>query len=124
MRRSWTSLGACLVTAAAIGFAAPAPASAQVVMKLASATINDVQHEWQKVFAVELAKRVGDQVKVEIYPASQLGAIPRMAEGVQLGTIESGEALRRQPRGIDEDRPGIGIADAAHHRRGIIVPEQ
>jgi len=89
MRRSWTSVGACLVTAAAIGFAAPAPASAEVVMKLASATINDVQHEWQKVFAAELAKRVGDEVKVEIYPASQLGAIPRMAEGVQLGTIES-----------------------------------
>ncbi len=88
MRCSWKSLGACLATVAALGLPA-APASAEVVMKLASATINDVQHEWQKVFASELAKRVGDEVKVEIYPASQLGAIPRMAEGVQLGTIES-----------------------------------
>ncbi len=87
MRFSWKSLGACLATVAA--FLPAAPASAEVVMKLASATINDVQHEWQKVFATELAKRVGDEVKVEIYPASQLGAIPRMAEGVQLGTIES-----------------------------------
>jgi TRAP-type C4-dicarboxylate transport system substrate-binding protein len=33
--------------------------------------------------------RVGDAVKTEIYPASQLGAIPRMAEGVLLGTIEA-----------------------------------
>ena len=65
------------------------PAQAQTVMKLASATINDVQHEWQKVFAAELQKRVGDKVKTEIYPASQLGAIPRMVEGVLLGTIES-----------------------------------
>lgn len=65
------------------------PAAAETVMKLASATINDVQHEWQKVFARELAARVGDEVKVEIYPASQLGAIPRMVEGVLLGTIES-----------------------------------
>jgi len=88
MRSSWKSLGVCLATVAALGLPA-APASAEVVMKLASATINDVQHEWQKVFAAELAKRVGDEVKVEIYPASQLGAIPRMAEGVQLGTIES-----------------------------------
>ena len=88
MRSRWKSLGACLVAAAALGLQA-VPASAEVVMKLASATINDVQHEWQKVFAAELAKRVGDAVKVEIYPASQLGAIPRMAEGVQLGTIES-----------------------------------
>lgn len=63
--------------------------SAQTVMKLASATINDVQHEWQKRFSEEMQNRVGDKVKVEIYPASQLGAIPRMAEGVLLGTIES-----------------------------------
>jgi len=67
----------------------PVAAEAQSVMKMASATINDVQHEWQKVFAEELAARVGDQVTVEIYPASQLGTIPRMAEGVLLGTIES-----------------------------------
>ena len=58
-------------------------------MKLANATINDVQHEWQKLFAADMQKRVGDKVKVEIYPASQLGAIPRMVEGVLLGTIES-----------------------------------
>ncbi|MBX3581089.1 MAG: TRAP transporter substrate-binding protein [Rhizobiaceae bacterium] len=64
-------------------------AQAQSTMKLASATINDVQHEWQKVFAKELQARVGDAVKTEIYPASQLGAIPRMAEGVLLGTIEA-----------------------------------
>ena len=64
-------------------------AQAQTVMKLASATVNDVQHEWQKVFVIELQKRVGDKVKTEIYPASQLGAIPRMVEGVLLGTIES-----------------------------------
>lgn len=65
------------------------PAQAASVMKMASATINDVQHEWQKVFAEELEKRVGDKVTVEIYPASQLGTIPRMVEGVLLGTIES-----------------------------------
>lgn len=67
---------------------ATAPATA-ATMKLASATINDVQHEWQKVFAAELADRVGDAVTTEIYPASQLGPIPRMAEGVLLGTIEA-----------------------------------
>lgn len=67
---------------------ATAPATA-ATMKLASATINDVQHEWQKVFAAELANRVGDTVTTEIYPASQLGPIPRMAEGVLLGTIEA-----------------------------------
>lgn len=66
-----------------------APVQAQTTMKLASATINDVQHEWQKVFAEEMASRVGDAVSVEIFPASQLGTIPRMAEGVVFGTIEA-----------------------------------
>jgi TRAP-type C4-dicarboxylate transport system substrate-binding protein len=78
-----------LLAALALGASLAAPAAAQSVMKLASATINDVQHEWQKVFAAELAARAGDAVKTEIYPASQLGAIPRMAEGVLLGTIEA-----------------------------------
>ncbi len=64
-------------------------AHAQSTMKLASATINDVQHEWQKEFQKEVEARVGDALKVEIYPASQLGAIPRMSEGVLLGTIEA-----------------------------------
>jgi TRAP-type C4-dicarboxylate transport system substrate-binding protein len=76
-------------TLAALAVLTPAPAAAQTVMKLANATINDVQHEWQKLFAADLQKRIGDKIKVEIYPASQLGAIPRMVEGVLLGTIES-----------------------------------
>ena len=62
---------------------------AQTVMKMASATINDVQHEWLKRFEAAIKPRVGDKLKVEIYPASQLGQIPRMVEGVALGTIES-----------------------------------
>ncbi len=64
-------------------------AQAQTTMKLATATINDVQHEWIKVFADELAERAPGAVTTEIYPASQLGAIPRMSEGVLLGTIEA-----------------------------------
>ena len=83
-------LAQCAIMAAAAAFGAtPAAAETQAVMKMASATINDVQHEWQKVFARELKARAGDALTVEIYPASQLGSIPRMAEGVIFGTIES-----------------------------------
>ena len=100
------------VAAAALAVLLPVPASAQVVMKLANATINDVQHEWQKVFAAELAKRVGDKVKTEIYPASQLGAIPRMVEGTLLGTIESfitptSFLVSSEPRFMVFDAPGL-----------------
>lgn len=81
--------GRVLGLALALALPLAGAAEAESTMKLASATINDVQHEWQKEFQKELEARVGDAVTVEIYPASQLGAIPRMAEGVLLGTIEA-----------------------------------
>lgn len=75
--------------AVALAFSIQSIGQAGSTMKLATATINDVQHQWQKMFAEELEARIGDAVKTEIYPASQLGAIPRMSEGVLLGTIEA-----------------------------------
>src|SRR3954462_11353690 len=77
-------------TAFAALFAAciAAPAAAQVTMKIGTATINDVQHEYAKRFAAEVEKRAGGKVKVEVYPAEQLGSNPRMIEGLSLGTVE------------------------------------
>ena len=49
-----------LIVLALIGLPAGPGAWAQTVMKMASATINDVQHEWQKVFASELSGRIGN----------------------------------------------------------------
>ena len=67
-----------LAAAAFSLFALPVASQAQTVMKLASATINDGQHEWQKLFVEALkSKPGGDKIKAEIYPASQLGTIPR-----------------------------------------------
>jgi TRAP-type C4-dicarboxylate transport system substrate-binding protein len=67
-----------------------APASAQTyTLKIGNATINDVQHEWQKRWGGRVEKRAGGRIKVEIYPASQIGSIPRMIEGLQLGTLEA-----------------------------------
>jgi len=66
------------------------PASAQTyTLKIGNATINDVQHEWQKRWGARVEKRAGGRIKVEIYPASQIGSIPRMIEGLQLGTLEA-----------------------------------
>jgi TRAP-type C4-dicarboxylate transport system substrate-binding protein len=79
-----------LCTASAVALALAAPVSAQThTMKIASATINDVQHEWLRRFEAEVKPKAADRLKIEIYPASQLGAIPRMVEGVVLGSIES-----------------------------------
>jgi len=57
-------------------------------MKLSTATLNDTQHEWLKRFAAAVEKDSGGRIKAEIYPASQLGAIPRQIEGVQFASIQ------------------------------------
>ena len=78
-----------LLVAGALAFGGT-PASAQTyTLKIGNATINDVQHEWQKRWGARVEKRAGGRIKVEIYPASQIGSIPRMIEGLQLGTLEA-----------------------------------
>lgn len=104
----------------------PADVNAQAKMKMASATINDVQHEFQKVFAAGVKARLGDKLKVEIYPASQLGTIPRMLEGTLLGTIESFITPTAFAVGADArlrvfDAPGV-FNDPAHLVRVIHDP--
>src|SRR5260370_38924960 len=77
--------------AVALLAAAPGSAAAQdksMTIKLATATLNDAQHEWMKRFAAAIDKTSDGRIKSEIYPASQLGAIPRMIEGTQLGAIQ------------------------------------
>ena len=56
-------------------------------MKITLATINDQIHAFVKNYAAALEKDSGGRIKTEIYPASQLGAIPRQTEGVQFGAI-------------------------------------
>src|SRR6202051_1997823 len=76
--------------AALMGLASPAAAqgTAPIVMKLSTATLNDTQHEWLKRFAAAVEKDSGGRIKGEVYPASQLGSIPRQIEGAQFGSIQ------------------------------------
>ena len=83
-----------LFTAAATCFAlavlAPtAPAhAADFVMKMGCATMNEGQHQFLKFYKEEVEKASGGRIEVQVYPASQLGPIPREIEGVQLGNIQ------------------------------------
>jgi TRAP-type C4-dicarboxylate transport system substrate-binding protein len=78
-------------TMAALAMVAPAQAQADktFVMKLGVATINDTQHEWLKQYVAAVEKASNGRIRGEIYPASQLGPIPRMIEGVQFGSIQA-----------------------------------
>ena len=95
-------------------------------MKISSPTINDVTQEWAKEFAAGLKARVGDKIKVEFYPASQLGQIPATVEGVAMGTIEavapaSGFLIGLEPRMQVFDAPGL-FNDMAHAQRVFADP--
>ncbi len=61
---------------------------APIVMKLSIATLNDTQHEWMKRFVAAVERDSGGRIKGEVYPASQLGSIPRQIEGTQFGSIQ------------------------------------
>jgi TRAP-type C4-dicarboxylate transport system substrate-binding protein len=75
--------------AAFAGVAPSSPAvSAEYVMKFGTATINETQHQFIKDYKEALEKASGGRIEVQVYPASQLGPIPREIEGVQLGTIQ------------------------------------
>jgi len=97
------------------------------VMKLGTATINESQHEWCKRFVAMVEKDSGGRIKGEIYPASQLGAIPRQIEGVQFGAIQGYVGPPEFLAGIDEryevlSAPGL-VADLAHEVRIVKDPE-
>jgi TRAP-type transport system periplasmic protein len=74
-------------TLVSLGTAAPANA-ADFVMKVGTATINETQHQFIKFYKEEVEKASNGRIEVQIYPASQLGPIPREIEGVQLGNIQ------------------------------------
>ena len=71
-------------------------------MKLSTATLNDPQQEWLKRFAAAVEKDSSGQIKGEVFPASQLGSIPRQIEGTQFGSIQAWIGPPEFLVGVDE----------------------
>jgi TRAP-type transport system periplasmic protein len=72
------------------------------VMKITLPTLNDTIHQVAKNYAAALEKDSGGRIKVQIYPASQLGSIPRQIEGVQFGAIQCAMIPPEFFVGVDE----------------------
>jgi TRAP-type C4-dicarboxylate transport system substrate-binding protein len=116
--------------AAALAATLPGSAVAQdksMTIKLATATLNDAQHEWMKRFAVAIEKNTNGRIKAEIYPASQLGTIPRMIEGTQLGSIQIWVGPPEFLVGVDQrfellSAPGL-FQNNQHAAKTIADPE-
>jgi len=114
-------------TVAGVLATSAAAQTAPNVMKMGTATINDAQHEWMKVFAAAVEKASNGRIKPEIYPASQLGAIPRMIEGTQFGSIQAWIGPPEFLAGVDSrfellSVPGV-FKDVQHVSRTFQDPE-
>jgi TRAP-type C4-dicarboxylate transport system substrate-binding protein len=57
-------------------------------MKIGLPTLKDTVNQVADNIAAAVTKESGGRIKAEVYPASQLGAIPRMIEGTQFGAIQ------------------------------------
>jgi TRAP-type transport system periplasmic protein len=119
--RSWH----CRLSAIAAMFLLAGVANAQqFTMKLSSPTINDAPHEWMKAFKAGVEQRSGGRIKVELYPASQLGQIPTTVDGVALGTIEFampavGFLIGLEPRFQMFD--AAGLFDSVEHGQKVLA---
>src|SRR5947209_15978079 len=91
------------------------------VMKITTPTINDAPHQFAKNYAAAVERDSGGRIKAEIYPASQLGPIPRQIEGVQFGAIQCAVIPPDFFVGVDERfevmaAPGL-VDSLAHGQR-------
>ena len=99
----------------------PSAARAQdktYAMKISLAALNDPLHQFAKDFAALLEKDSGGRIKTEIYPASQLGSIPRQIEGTQFGAIQCVITPPEFYSGIDERfevMAAPGLVDSLAH---------
>src|SRR5258708_36904751 len=118
-RQVWES-GAAVVLRGVLTFG---PARGQdkppIVMKISLAALNEALHQFAKDYAALIEKDSGGRIKTEIYPASQLGSIPRQIEGTQFGGIQCVVTPPEFYSGVDERfevmaAPGLvdGLAQA------------
>ena len=126
IRQSALRLLALITVAGAFAGSAVAQ-TAPLVMKISTATINDSVHQWMKVYAALVEKGSQGRIKVELYPASQLGSIPRMIEGTQFGSIQANLGPPEFFSGVDSrfevlGAPGL-FKDLSHAVRTFQDPE-
>jgi TRAP-type C4-dicarboxylate transport system substrate-binding protein len=116
-----------LALALALTFGAAQAQDKTFVMKVTLPTINDAPHQFAKDFAALVEKDSGGRIKGEVYPASQLGSIPRQIEGTQFGAIQVATVPPEFFVGVDERfevMAAPGLADSLEHGQRIASDPQ
>ena len=111
-----------LALALALTFGAAQAQDKTFVMKITLPTINDAPHQFAKDFAALVEKDSGGRIKGEVYPASQLGSIPRQIEGVQFGAIQAADVPPEFFVGVDERfevMAAPGLVDSIEHGQRV-----
>jgi TRAP-type transport system periplasmic protein len=72
------------------------------LMKITAPTQNASPDTYARVYAAAVEKESGGRIKAEVYPASQLGSIPRQIEGTQFGAIQCAVIPPEFFVGVDE----------------------
>lgn len=70
-----------------LGIARPVQAASPIIMKMGTATLKDGQNEYLIRLAAKINKDSGGRIEAQVYPASQLGPVPREIEALQLGAV-------------------------------------
>lgn len=97
------------------------------VMKITAPTLNAGPDLYARRLATAVEKDSGGRIKAEVYPASQLGAIPRQIEGTQFGSIQCAVIPPEFFVGVDErfevlGAPGL-VSSVAQGQRVAADPE-
>jgi TRAP-type transport system periplasmic protein len=80
--------GCTIVISLMLSFGSASAQDKTYTMKISLPTLNDPSHAFAKAYAEALEKDSGGRIKAQIFPASQLGSIPRQIEGTQFGSIQ------------------------------------
>lgn len=118
MTKNFSLITAVIASVLCAGAALAQP----VTLRISSPTINDAIHEWMKAFKAGAEARSQGRLRVEMYPASQLGSIPVSMDNVALGTLEvaatvSGFGIPFDPRFQILDVPGL--FDSVEHSQRV-----
>jgi TRAP-type C4-dicarboxylate transport system substrate-binding protein len=124
--RPWinrTTFRTAAMTAALFGVL-PFAAQAQqkpMVMKITTPTLHAAPDIYATKFGAAVEKLSNGRIKAEVYPASQLGPIPRQIEGTQFGSIQCAVIPPEFFVGVDERfevlaAPGLASSMALGHK--------
>ena len=104
----FTTVQTTLSIAAAMALICAAPPALRAqdgktyTMKITAPTLNAGPDLFGRAFGAAVEKESGGRIKAEVYPASQLGPVPRQIEGTQFGSIQCAMLPPEFFVGVDE----------------------